>query len=247
MGSNHQGEAFTITDKHHKKKRMPGRKWLLICLLLLLLLFSLPFFINGWVVQQGKASVVSAESLSVSTNTYQCILVLGAGLSPDGNPSPMLKDRLDVAISLYERQLAPKLLLSGDHGKKYYDEVNAMLAYCLAQGVPKDDIFLDHAGFSTYESMVRAKKIFQVERALVVTQEYHLYRALYIGQRLGLSLEGVSATLTEYQGQSVRDQREFYARNKDFLQTLTWPDPTYLGEPIPITGDSSLSHDDQSK
>ena len=243
MGSNHQGEAFSKVGKHHKKKRMPGRKRLLICLLLLLFIFSLPFLINGWVVQQGKSSVVSPESLSATPNAYQCILVLGAGLSADGNPSPMLKDRLDVSISLYESQLAPKLLLSGDHGKKYYDEVNAMLAYCLAQGVPKDDIFLDHAGFSTYESMVRAKEIFRVERALVVTQEYHLYRALYIGQRLGLSVNGVSATLREYQGQSVRDQREFYARNKDFLQTLTWPDPTYLGAPIPITGDSSLSHD----
>ncbi len=228
------------TKQPQKKRAHLARNLFLFPLILVVLL---PFLINGFVIQQGKARMVSSQQLIAQTNSYQCILVLGAGLRPDGGPSPMLKDRLDLAISLYEAQVAPTLLLSGDHGKKYYDEVNSMLAYCLAQGVPKEDIFLDHAGFSTYESMVRAQKIFQVKRAVVVTQEYHLYRALYIGRRLGIDVQGASATLREYQGQAARDQREFFARNKDFLQTLTWPDPTYLGEPIPITGDSALSHD----
>ena len=102
-----------------------------------------------------------------------CILVLGCGLRPDGEPTQMLKDRLDEAVALYKQGMAPKLLMSGDHGRVQYDEVNKMKEYAMAQGIPSEDIFMDHAGFSTYESAYRAKEIFQVQSMIVVTQQYH--------------------------------------------------------------------------
>ena len=205
-----------------------------------------PFAINLWVVKTMEPYLYSIDDPSLIDKNPQCILVLGAGLSESGTPSPMLKDRLDTAISLYNKNVAPKLLLSGDHGKKYYDEVKSMKKYCLEQGVPLEDLFLDHAGFSTYESIVRSQKVFQVQRMIIVTQEYHQYRALYTARKSGIEAYGVSASLREYSGQDIRDQREFFARNKDFLQTLYWPDPTYLGGPIPITGDSALSQEESS-
>ena len=201
-----------------------------------------PFIVNFWVVKTTESYILSSDDPMLLSKNPQCILILGAGLSSDGTPSPMLKDRLDTGISLYNKGVAPKILLSGDHGKKYYDEIKSMKNYCLEHGVPFEDIFLDHAGFSTYESIIRAQKIFEVESLIIVTQEYHQYRALYTAKKSGLDAYGVSASLREYSGQGLRDQREFFARNKDFLQTLYWPDPTYLGEPIPITGDSAPSH-----
>lgn len=203
-----------------------------------------PFIINFWVVKTTEAYICSPDNPLLTSKNPQCILVLGAGLNYDGSPSPMLKDRLDTGISLYNKGVAPKLLLSGDHGKEYYDETNSMKNYCLEQGVPLEDIFLDYAGFSTYESIVRAQKVFQVESMVIVTQEYHQYRALYTAHKLDINAYGVSASQREYAGQSLRDQREFFARNKDFLQSLYWPDPSYLGQAIPITGDSTLSHEE---
>lgn len=214
-----------------------------IVILAFIVIISLsPFIINFTVVKSMEPYICSSDNPLLVSKNPQCILVLGAGLKVDGTPSPMLMDRLDTAISLYNKGVAPKLLLSGDHGKEYYDEIKSMKNYCTLQGVPLDDIFLDHAGFSTYESIVRAKKVFKVESMVIVTQEYHQYRALYTATKLGLDVYGVSASLREYSGQNLRDQREFFARNKDFFQTLYWPDPTYLGNPIPITGASAPSH-----
>ena len=118
-----------------------------------------------------------------------------------------------------------------------------MKQYVLERGIPKEDVFLDHAGFSTYESVYRAKAIFQVERAIIVTQKYHLYRALFIAKQLGLETIGISALERRYVGQWGRDVREFLARNKDFFQAMLKPEPTFLGEVIPISGDGRLTHD----
>ena len=209
----------------------------------LLILVLIPIGINFYVVYEGNTLIMEPSKIKTTDFNPQCILILGAGVTGNLKPSPMLKDRLDTAILLYEEGVAEKLLLSGDHGKPYYDEVNVMLNYCLERDIPKEDIFLDHAGFSTYDSIVKAKKIFQVESMVVVTQKYHLYRALYIAKKLGIESKGVSSTLKEYPGQWAREKREFLARNKDFYQALTWPDPIYLGDEIPITGDSILSYD----
>ena len=237
-----------IKAKSKAKSKMKSRiKKISLTLVVLIVAIALtPFVINLWVVKTMESSILSQEDPMLTNSNPQCILILGAGLNWDGSPSPMLKDRLDTGISLYNKGVAPKILLSGDHGKKYYDEIKSMKNYCLEHGVPFEDIFLDHAGFSTYESIIRAQKVFEVERLIIVTQEYHLFRALYTAKKTGLDVYGVSASLREYSGQELRDQREFFARNKDFLQTLYWPDPTYLGEPIPINGDSGPSHIESS-
>ncbi len=176
-----------------------------------------------------------------------CILVLGAGLKPDGTPNHMLEDRLEAALILYKEGIAPKLLLTGDHGQEGYDEVNAMRRYMEEAGVPAEDIFLDHAGFSTYESMYRAAEIFAVKKAVIVTQKYHQHRSLYIGKQLGIEVMGAASEQRVYTGQSYREVREIIARNKDFLKVLIKPEPTYLGDIISISGSGLASHDEKKK
>ncbi len=174
--------------------------------------------------------------------TYDCILVLGAGVR-DGKPSDMLRDRLDTAIALYFDGVAPKLLVSGDHGSLDYDEVNVMKSYAMDAGVPSEDIFMDHAGFSTYESIYRAKAIFCVSRMMIVTQEYHLPRALYIAESFEIEACGVSADLRTYIGSVKYNIREVAARVKDFFSCIAKPLPTYLGEEIPIDGNGDITND----
>ncbi|MCI8646523.1 MAG: DUF218 domain-containing protein [Firmicutes bacterium] len=193
---------------------------------------------------QDREQALSQEELdSLREKGADCILVLGAKVKKDGSPSYMLKDRLDLAISLYKAGAAPKLLLSGDHGQVRYDEVNAMKQYAMERGVPKEDLFLDHAGFSTYDSVYRAKEIFQAERIIVVTQSYHQYRALYGCGKMGIKAWGVASDQAIYRGQNMRDLREIAARDKDFFKWMAKPDPTYLGEAIPISGSGIASQD----
>lgn len=171
-----------------------------------------------------------------------CALVLGCGIVDENTPSDMLKDRLDVGIELYRQGIVPKILLSGDNGQEHYNEIHVMLQYVKEEGVPEEDIFCDHAGFSTYDSMYRAKSIFECEKVIVVTQKYHQYRALYIGQKLGLDVTGVSADQREYFGQAYRDAREVLARIKDFGKAFLRSRPAYGGEAIPISGSGIYSH-----
>ena len=198
--------------------------------------------INGYVVLSTKGSIL--EPQTAAALDADCILVLGCRVYEDGTPSHMLEDRLRRGVELYEAAAAPKLLMSGDHGQWEYDEVNAMKDYAVAAGIPSGDVFMDHAGFSTYESLYRAKEIFGVQKVIVVTQAYHLHRALYIARRLGLEAWGVASDYRGYAGQLMRDVREILARNKDFATGIFLPEPTYLGEKIPITGDGDVTNDD---
>ena len=172
-----------------------------------------------------------------------CILVLGAGLLPDGSPSLMLSERIQTGVDLYEAGVAPKLLMSGDHSRSDHDEVNAMKDAALARGVPSADIFMDHAGFATYDSFYRAGAIFGVKRVVVVTQAYHLPRALWIARALGLEAVGVACDTRRYAGQLYRDVREILARDKDFFKCILKPLPRYLGEAIPIWGSGDVTND----
>lgn len=166
-------------------------------------------------------------------NGYQAILVLGGGVR-GGYPTPILKERLDTGIYLYKKGIAPKILMSGDNGSVHYDEVSVMRRYALEQGVPSEDIFMDYAGFSTYESMYRAEYIFGIAKMVVVTQEYHLYRALYIAESMDIEVIGVSATKNILSGHEIRLTREFFAQTKDFFTTKLKPLPTFLGEQISL-------------
>ena len=191
----------------------------------------------------GQAETRTQESETLSKGGgFDCILVLGCGVRDDGSPSPMLKDRVLTAVELYKAEAAPKLLMSGDHGRDDYDEVNVMKQLAMEEGVPSEDIFMDHAGFSTYESMYRAAEIFEVKRTVVVTQKYHLYRALYDAEKLGISAYGCVADKRSYAGQSMRELREIAARDKDVLQSLLKPEPEYLGETIPVSGDGNVTN-----
>ena len=166
----------------------------------------------------------------------QCIIVPGASVYANGNPSPMLRNRLDAAVELYNHGAAPSILLSGDNGEEEYNEVRAMAKYIIDKGVNKEDIFCDFAGFSTYETAFRAKKVFDVDRAVVVTQSYHMYRAAYGCIQMGTDVMGVCSDQQIYSGQRIRDGRELLARTKDVIKWNFRPDPTFLGDEIPVTG-----------
>ena len=192
-----------------------------------------------------NAFMLESYSKNITKNpsqTYDCILVLGCGVKDDGTPSDMLMDRILTGVELYEQGVAPVIIMSGDHGKENYDEVNTMKNYAIKLGVPAEKIFLDHAGFSTYESMYRAKAIFGVKSAAIVTQEYHLYRAMHDAKTFGIDTTGVPADKHKYYGQTARDIREIIARNKDFLFCLFKPKPTYLGKSISLSSDGNVTN-----
>ena len=198
--------------------------------------------LNSYIKSSVKDRIILPEE-AAKLEGIDCILVLGAGVWKDNKPSPMLEDRLIQGISLYQTGVSNRLLMSGDHGRKDYDEVNVMKQYSMDQGIPSSDIFMDHAGFSTYESLYRAKDIFQAKRIIIVTQKYHLYRALYTADQLGIEAYGVNADLGTYGGQTYRDLREMIARAKDFCYCVLKPEPTYLGEAIPVSGDGDITND----
>ena len=155
----------------------------------------------------------------------------------------MLQDRLEEGIKLYKEGVAPKIIMSGDHSREEYDEVNIMKQYAVDRGVPSEDIFMDHAGFSTYESIYRAKEIFDAKNIVIVTQEYHLYRAIYIANQFDLNAYGVNADPRKYAGQLYREAREILARNKDVLNCIIKPEPTFLGDTIPVRGNGDVTND----
>ena len=187
----------------------------------------------GRILSSGEAQKLDAD----------CILVLGCRVHEDGRPSLMLADMLEKGIELYESGASARLLMSGDHGRSEYDEVNTMKAFAVEQGVPSEAVCMDHAGFSTYDSIYRAKDVFQAEKIIVVSQEYHLSRALYIAERLGLDAYGVAAADISYQGATYRSLREAAARGKDFLLAWVQPQPKFLGEAVPVSGNGDLTND----
>ncbi|MGB5983061.1 MAG: ElyC/SanA/YdcF family protein [Nonlabens sp.] len=170
-------------------------------------------------------------------------IVLGASVRPDKSLSPILQDRVDAALKAYKAGKFQRFLLSGDHGEKNYDEVNAMKTYLNNKGVNDSVIFLDHAGFDTYDSMYRARDIFQVEDAIIFTQEFHLPRAIYLARKLGLEAQGFVSDMRVYQANSRLQRREWLANVKAWSELNIEKQPTYTGDIIPITEDSSRSHD----
>lgn len=191
----------------------------------------------------GKQLTVTMEE----TKEADCIIVLGAGIV-GGRPSISLANRLDKAIEVYNLGHTKKILVSGDHGESSYDEVNVMRNYLLEKGIPKEDIFMDHAGFSTYDSMYRARSVFKVSKAIVVTQALHLRRALYIGDKMGIDVVGVEAVNSTLKSTAFQSIREYPARVKAFLQCeILHSKPKYLGDVIPITGSGTVTEDNLTK
>lgn len=171
----------------------------------------------------------------------QAALVLGAGLNRDGSPSAMLRDRLRAAAALYRDGRVDKVLVSGDHGTVGYDEVNAMRRGLIALGVPERDVFTDHAGFATLDSVVRARKVFNVHSVVIVTQSFHLPRALWLARRAGLEAHGLTAG-GRYGGAGRKAAlREVLARTKAVEDAVTGAGPRFLGPRIDIAGDGRAS------
>ena len=221
------------------KKKL--KKILIILAILIVLGIILVLGINTYVKASTKNQIIRNNNYS-NLQDIDCIIVLGAGVWGE-NPSPMLEDRLLEGIKLYENDVAPKIIMTGDHGREEYDEVNVMKKFAMDKGVPSGDVFMDHAGFSTYESLYRAKEIFEADKVVIVTQEYHLYRALHIANELGIEAYGIASDPRQYVGATYREIREILARNKDFVQCIFKPEPTYLGEVIPVFGNGNVTND----
>ncbi len=204
-------------------------------------LFILVFILNLYVVLKTKDRIIDKKDFK-KIGEVDCIIVLGGGIRKD-KPSPLLQDRLDKAIEIYNLGLAHKIIMSGDHGKEKYNEVQVMKNYAINKGIPSSDIFMDHAGFSTYDTMYRAKEIFNVKKAIIVTQKYHLYRSLYIANHLKIDAYGIPAENIKRSGRIFREIREVLARNKDVFKTIIKPKSKYMGERIDITGDGDVTND----
>ncbi|MDQ7094857.1 ElyC/SanA/YdcF family protein [Desulfosporosinus sp. PR] len=226
-----------------KVKWLKGRlkKIIVISLAALAVLTSAALAVDRYVEHMGSSYILNAKDIP----TADAILVLGAYVFPDGTTSSMLTDRLNEGYELYEQGKAPKLLVSGDHGRKDYDEVNTMKNFLMNKGVPGQDIFMDHAGFSTYESVYRARDIFEVRKVIIVTQEYHLMRAVFLARAMRLEAYGVASDQHDYgQAMAFYKVREIAARNKDFLWAEVFkPKPTFLGDSIPVFGDGDVTDD----
>lgn len=193
-------------------------------------------------VRISTSKQIIKENDYTALSDVDCIIILGAGIWED-KPSPILEDRLLEGIKLYQNSVSDKIIMSGDHGRREYDEVNIMKNYAIEKGIPSENIFMDHAGFSTYESIYRAKYIFEAKKVVIVTQEYHLYRALYIANQLGVEAYGVGADPRQYVGATYRELREILARDKDFIKCIFKPEPTYLGDTIPVSGNGDITND----
>lgn len=201
------------------------------------------FAVNGYVVLLSGDNFATIKELKEKETKADAVVVLGAQVKPDGKPSVMLRERLDTGIEIYKAGLTERIIMSGDHGSDDYDEVNTMKDYAIEQGVPSEHIFMDHAGFSTYESMYRAKEIFQAENIIVVTQKYHLYRAIYDAEAMGMQAEGVACDTAVYSGDKYRKFRESIARVKDVGCQVLKPEPACMGEQIPISGNGNVTND----
>ena len=217
------------------------KKFIKIMLAFAIFFLSIIIAIDTIVIGNTKWKIYNIEELANMENV-DAIFVLGAGLK-NNKPSKMLEERLDQAISLYKNGISDKIIVSGDHGRINYDEVNVMKQYLIDNDIPSDAIFMDHAGFNTYNSMYRAKNIFGIDKMVVVTQEYHLYRALYVANSLGIDAYGSNATREIYSGQMFRDMREILARVKDFFLAIFKPQASVLGDKIDISSSGNVTND----
>lgn len=189
------------------------------------------FGLRAWTGQRYQDQIYDraedAPSLPVA-------LVFGAGYLPGGRLSRALADRMDMGITLYKQGTVNKLLLTGDNRFVNYNEPAAMAAYAEAQGVPREDLVLDYAGRRTYDSCYRAREIFGVERAILVTQRFHLPRALFTCERLGLTTAGVVADRRAYFRSPWYQMRELFALARAWLDVHIFKPVPVLGEPIPV-------------
>lgn len=207
------------------------RAGIIIALVLAAMVIASPILMRFAVQRYMYVSLDSVPRTEVA-------IVLGASVIA-GKPSPILAERADTAIALYQKKKVAKILVTGDNGALSHDEVTPVRKYLIDAGVAPGDIFLDHAGFDTYSSMYRAQSVFEAQSATIVTQDFHLPRAVYIARHLGLAAYGVVATGHDA---SLADYvREIPASVKALFDLTNDRTPKYLGTPIPLTGDGSTT------
>lgn len=223
--------------KKHKKVLLIS---FIIYLCLVAIITAVLWGTSEYMKKATSDRIISVEAAADLTD-IDCILIPGCFVRADGSPGSFLEDRLKKGIELYDLSVSPKLLMSGDHEYDDYNEPGAMKAYAVNEGVASEDIFLDHAGLSTYESIYRAKEIFGADKIVIVSQEMYLYRSLYIAEKLGVEAYGVATEYHEYSGKLARDAREVLARVKDVLYTLIKPEAEYMGETIDLSGDGNIT------
>ena len=181
------------------------------------------------------------ESITVDPEASFVVIVPGASVR-GGKPSHVLKDRMDIAIELYKLGLVEKVLASGDGGGWDYNEMIVMQEYFLSNDVLSEDLFIDHAGFDSYDTIYRAKQVFGVQRGIVVSQKFHLPRLLYIARSMNMELKGVSANKRTYKHYGWFVARESFANVKALIETFFRVKSTYGGEEIDITGNGEITH-----
>lgn len=203
------------------------RSFLLFLAATVALFFLFVAIVNLAVIGRSAERIYSVDECAALDGEYDCILILGAGVRADGSPTPMLYDRLKTGFLAYDNRVAQTVFLSGDSEADDYRETDAMKKFLTDEGVPEERIVCDGYGLSTYESLWRIKNVYGFDNILIITQEYHLYRALYIAEKLGIEAEGVNASLRGYGKQALYDIRESFARVKDVFFSQSNPTPKY--------------------
>lgn len=193
------------------------KKFIIICLCFSVVIGTYALAVNFYIIEKSKPKIITADE-AAQIDDIDAVLVLGCGIKPDNTPSVMLNERLKTGTELISKVNGGVLFLTGDNSGEKYNEVGVMKRVSIEKGVPEEKIVTDDFGFSTYESIYNAKHTFGYNKIIIVTQTYHMYRALYIAESLGIEAYGVTAYIPIYPRQIIWSTREVLARNKDFLQ-----------------------------
>ncbi len=212
-----------------RRKRM--KKFLKTIYELIIVLIAIVTVINIGIIAYGSFNIKNCEQIN---EEYDCIVILGTSVYGD-TPSVQLQDRLDCGIELYNAGKCKYIIVSGDGMSDYYDETTVMYNYLTEKGIDKKAIYVDKAGLSTYDSLYRAKELLKVKNSIIVTQKYHLYRAVFIARRLGIDAVGVAANRDGNSPINIiyRNFREVFSRVKSIYSVIVKPESEHLKE-IPI-------------
>jgi len=206
----------------------------------IIILFLAVVLINVYVL---SFSVLQYFSHIKDMEPIEVGMVLWASVQSNGTPSNILQDRLNAAAIFYKQEKVQKILVSWDNSTDQYNEPVAMQKYLIALWIPKDDIYLDYAGFDTYDSLYRARDIFNIQELVIFTQGFHLHRAIYIAKRLDMQVVWVTTDLNKYRNSNRNSIREIFARVKAFLEVeILRSKPTYLWDSIEIVSDEKIEN-----
>ena len=193
-------------------------------------------FINIHMIKSTEEQIISIDSIT-EMDDIDAIIILGCKIYKDNTPSLMLIKRLEKGIDVYNK-LNTMILLSGDNTREDYNEVLVMKDYLLNSSIPEDDIILDYAGINTYDSIYRAKNVFNMKKVVIVTQRYHIHRALYLANKLDLEAVGIIADDIPQKFVMLKNEiREVLSRNKNFFKGIIKPKSKYWEKSILINSE----------